>query len=46
VQVAEQILEATIEAVVIRADGTVEDLGTLDTFVRTPEQEQGILWLP
>lgn len=33
-QVVEQVVEATIAAVVIRADGTVEDLGILDEYKR------------
>jgi len=38
-QVVEQVVEATIAAVVTRADGTVEDLGILDDYKR-PEAEE------
>lgn len=38
-QVVETVCEATISAVVIRADGTVEDLGVLDSYKR-PEAEE------
>jgi hypothetical protein len=42
-QVHEQILEATIVATVTRADGTVEELGVIDSFKRedlSPAQER------
>lgn len=38
-QVVEQVVEAWIEAKVIRADGTVEDVGVLDHYKR-PEAEE------
>jgi len=31
---ATQVSEATIEAVVIRADGTIEDLGVISSYTR------------
>lgn len=40
-EVADNITEAWIEAKVIRADGTVEELGVLDHYKR-PEAEEDV----
>lgn len=38
-QVATNVVTATISAVIIRADGTVEDLGVIDSYQK-PEPEE------
>lgn len=40
-EVADNVTEAWIEAKVIRADGTVEELGVLDHYKR-PEAEEDV----